>query len=78
MVRQLIEGLKYIWQDRTILAILTITSLWNLLIFPYNSQLSVMALDFLGVGVEGLGMLTGAASLGQLAASILLAYFSAS
>jgi MFS family permease len=73
MVKLLLEGFKYIWKDRTILAILTITSLWNLLIFPYNSQLSVMARDVLGVGVAGLGILTGAVSIGQLVASFFLA-----
>lgn len=72
-VRSLLEGLKYVWRDKTILAILTMTSLWNLLIASISTVLTpIIARDILDVGTAGFGMLMGAASLGQVLGALAL------
>ncbi len=78
VVRNLIEGIRYVKGHNALLAIVLVTILMNLLLFPYVQLIPVIARDVLHIGpglmgtllaVEGLGALIGAvviASIGNI------------
>jgi MFS family permease len=55
MWRQIAAGLRYARQDSAVWAVLVITVLMNMLLFPYMTLLSVFAENVLHVGPIGLG-----------------------
>ncbi|HEY64677.1 MAG TPA: MFS transporter [Caldilineae bacterium] len=67
------EGLAYIVQDRVVSTILTLFGASGLLAIPYITLLPVFARDILGVGPEGLGLMTGAIGVGALTSGLMLA-----
>jgi predicted MFS family arabinose efflux permease len=73
MWRDMASGLRYARADRVVWAVLVITILMNLLVFPYITLLSVFAEQVLHVGPVGLGQLGAlngvGAALGLLALS---------
>lgn len=72
MRRELAAGLAYVRGDAAIWAVLTITLVMNLLLFPYQALLSVFAEDVLRVGPVGLGALGAANGVGAVLALFLL------
>ena len=42
LVKDLIEGIKYIFQSSTLITVLIVTIIMNALVFTYQSQLSVI------------------------------------
>lgn len=64
MWRELAAGLEYARADRVIWAVLVITVLMNLLLFPYHGLLSVFAEQVLHVGPVGLGYMGAANGIG--------------
>jgi MFS family permease len=71
--RNLLEGLRYARQDRTILAVICITVVMNLLLFNYVPLVPVIARDVLHVDPLLMGALQAAEGLGALVGSILIA-----
>jgi flavin reductase (DIM6/NTAB) family NADH-FMN oxidoreductase RutF/predicted MFS family arabinose efflux permease len=72
-----LDGFKFIRQHPTILWLILITALPMLVIGVHGSLLVVYAREFLRVGSEGLGYLTGAIGIGTLAGSLGLGIFGA-
>jgi MFS family permease len=73
MLRNLMEGFRYVRQTPTLLSIVWITVVVNLLLFPYMPMVSVMARDVLQVGATLMGILQAAQGLGAAVGSILIA-----
>lgn len=69
----IVEGLAYIWRDRTILSLLVVANLPIFLGMPYMALMPIIADDVLGVGASGLGLLMSAAGIGALVGSLLIA-----
>lgn len=69
----LFEGFRYCWRTRDLFEAMTVISLANLAGLSFVQLLPSFARDSLGVGPEGLGMLTSAMGGGALAGSLLLA-----
>lgn len=70
-VRSLIDGLKYVGGNQTVLMLLVIAFLLNLLAAPYRySFLPLFAHYVLDVGPAGYGMLTAMAGFGALVAGL--------
>jgi MFS family permease len=69
----LAAGLREVRERPAIRAVLSITLLMNLLVFPYQQMLPVFARDVLAVGPELLGLLVAMDGLGALAGSLGLA-----
>jgi MFS family permease len=70
--RELAAGLAYVRRDAAMWAVLLITLVMNLLLFPYQTLLSVFAEDVLRVGPVGLGALGAANGVGAVLALFLL------
>ena len=71
--RNLLEGFRYVRQNRTIKATLYITVVMNVLLFPYVQMVPVMARDVLHVDAALMGALQAAEGLGALVGAVLLA-----
>ncbi|MEZ4863196.1 MAG: MFS transporter [Caldilineaceae bacterium] len=66
------HGLRYVRSNQTILAVLLITLVMNLWIFPYTSLLPAFARDVLQQGPVGLGMLSTGTGFGAFLGLILI------
>lgn len=69
--KSLVGGLKYVWDNHTVLMLLVIAFLLNLLAAPYRyAFLPLFARYILDVGPAGYGMLTAMAGFGALVAGL--------
>jgi len=66
-VHSLFEGLRFVWNDSTVLALLSLQAIPAFLIMPYTQLLPVFARDILQAGPEGLGTLMTAMGIGSIA-----------
>lgn len=66
------QGFRYVRHNEPILAVVLITLLMNLLIFPYMSLLPIFARDILQQGPEGLGLLGTATGIGSFTGLLLI------
>lgn len=66
------HGLRYVQSNQTILAVLLITLIMNLWIFPYVTLLPIFARDILQQGPVGLGMLSTGTGIGAFLGLILI------
>ena len=62
--RDLVTGMRYSWAQPTLLAVIFITIVMNLLLFPYRHMMPVVARDDLGVGPLFMGLLQAAPGIG--------------
>ena len=69
-VRQMIDGLTYVWQNRMVFSTITL-DLFAVLLAGSTALLPVYARDILKVGPEGLGILAAAPAVGATAMAIL-------
>ena len=69
----LAAGVRAAWEEPTVRAVLVITVLMNVLLFPYQHMLVVFARDVLSAGPEWLGALVAAEGLGSLAGALVIA-----
>ncbi len=70
-LKSLIGGMKYVWDNQTVLVLLVIAFLLNLLAAPYRyAFLPLFARYVLDTGPAGYGMLTAMAGFGALAAGL--------
>lgn len=70
---QITEGFRYIRTQRTIIAILAITLIFNLLAAPFTSMLPVIGKDEFGLSAFPIGILAAADGAGGLVGSIMIA-----
>jgi predicted MFS family arabinose efflux permease len=73
VLRNLGEGLIYVWRSPVIRGVVAVTLVMNLLGFPYQNMVPVIAKQVLGLGPQLTGLLLAADGLGALMASLLVA-----
>jgi MFS family permease len=73
MWRNLLDGLRYVRGQRTMLALLLLSAVPAVLVLNYLVLLPVYAKDVLGTGPAGLGMMTAAVGIGALAGATTIA-----
>ncbi len=73
MMSDLLEGLKFVKNNQTMLILITMVGITSLFGISYVILMPVFAKDVLGVGVKGFGMLMSSAGLGALSAALILA-----
>jgi predicted MFS family arabinose efflux permease len=73
VLRNLMEGLAYVLRTPVILGVLAITALMNLMAFPYQHMVPVVAKQVLGLGPQLTGLLLAADGLGALSGSLVIA-----
>ncbi len=76
ILRNLIEGIRYVASEATLLAVVLITVFMNLLLFPYQQLIPVVAAEVLYVGPALMGLLLAFEGLGALTGSIGIASWS--
>ena len=69
----LLDGFGEVLKDQAMVGVLAITIAMNLLFFPYQQLLPVVAVDVLGSGSVGLGALAAADGVGSLGGTLLIA-----
>ena len=72
-VRQIIDGFKYVWNERFLLGCVTL-DLFAVLMGGATALLPVFARDILHVGSEGLGIMRGAPAIGAALVAIVLSW----
>ena len=73
--RNLIEGVNYVRKDRTIMAVIFITVIMNLFLFPYMQIMPVIAVDVLQIDYGRMGLLQAVDGFGALIGAVLVAAF---
>lgn len=73
IIKNLIDGFRYIRQTPILLAVVWITVAMNFLLFPYMPMVSVIARDVLHVGPTLMGILQAAQGLGAVTGAISIA-----
>ena len=68
--QDLLEGLRYVREDPTVLALIALQAIPSFLIMPYVQLLPIFARDILGAGPEGLGTLMTAGGVGSVLGSL--------
>lgn len=76
IIRNLVEGIRYVCSEATLLAVVLITVFMNLLLFPYQQLIPVVASEVLFVGPTLMGLLLAFEGLGALMGSIGIASWS--
>lgn len=71
--QNLIDGLRYVKSNRTVLLILSIEIVTDTFAFSYYTMLPVFARDILGVGAPGLGFMMSASGVGALLGLVVVA-----
>ncbi len=74
MYRDIAEGVKFIRSEPGLLRLILMVSTFSLFGLPFISQLPVFAVEILGSGAGGLGLLIGASGSGAFLMALLLAY----
>jgi len=75
LTKDLIEGIKYIFESRTLITVLVVTIIMNSLVFTYQSQLSVIVQNNLSDLPIILGILAALEGLGATFGTLLIASF---
>jgi MFS family permease len=75
LTKDLIEGIKYIFESRTLVTVLIVTIIMNSLVFTYQSQLSVIVQNNLSDLPIILGVLAALEGLGATFGTLLIASF---
>lgn len=69
----IVEGLRYVRRETTILTVLVLTLVMVFLSMPYMMLLPLFTEDILKVGASGMGILMSVSGIGAMASSIVLA-----
>lgn len=72
-LRQIIEGLVYVWRERFLLGCITL-DLFAVMLAGATALLPVFARDILFVGPEGLGLMRAAPALGAASVALILSF----
>ncbi len=69
------EGIRHVWSDPVIFAVMTTAMVPRLFAMPYQALLPIFQKDVLQVGPEGLGLMMAAPGLGAMLAMLSVAHF---
>ena len=69
----MVEGLRYVGQNRMLIILLSVPSFMSLLALPFIVLMPVLARDLLHVGASGLGYLMAGAGIGAVISALTLA-----
>ena len=72
-ITNLVEGIRYVARTPALMAMVLITVIMNLLLFPYMYMVPVVAKDVLEVGPDLMGLLHAMPGLGTLIGSVFIA-----
>jgi predicted MFS family arabinose efflux permease len=70
--QSLLQGVRYVWDDPTFLALTSLQAIPAFLIMPYTQLLPIFARDILHTGPDGLGMLMMANGIGSVFGAVLI------
>jgi predicted MFS family arabinose efflux permease len=70
--QSLLEGLRYVWEDSTVLALTGLQAIPAFLIMPYTQLLPIFARDILHTGPDGLGTLMAANGIGSVVGAVVI------
>lgn len=73
---QLLEGLRYVLADKSILVVMLVALAVFTFVMPYNTLMPILADKVLDIGAQGFGMLLSVAGIGALAGGLTVAAFS--
>ena len=73
VIRNLVDGFRYVRGHRTILAAVLVTAMMNFAVFSYIQMVPVIGRDTLGVGPGLIGVLMAADGVGGLIGTVLIA-----
>lgn len=76
LIRELIEGLRYVRRNQRILGTLLITVIINMWAFPFATMVPVIGRDDLALSPSWVGFLASAEGSGAFAGAMLIAWFS--
>jgi len=68
--QNLLEGLRYVWGDSTVLALTALQAIPSFLIMPFTQLLPIFARDILHTGPEGLGLLMMSNGIGSVLGAV--------
>jgi MFS family permease len=69
------EGLAWVRRDRPLLGVLSITVIFNVFGWPFNSMIPVIGTDYLRLEEKGVGLLASCDGVGGLAGALVAARF---
>ena len=72
-LRNLTDGLRYLFSEKTLFGIMLLVSMPTIFAFPYQMMLPLFAQQILQVGPTGLGLLSAGVGIGALVTALLLA-----
>jgi predicted MFS family arabinose efflux permease len=70
----LMEGVRYVWDDPTVLALMALQAIPAFLIMPYTQLLPIFARDILHTGPDGLGVLMMANGVGSVLGAVAIVF----
>ena len=70
--QSLMEGVRYVWEDSTVLALTSLQAIPAFLIMPYTQLLPIFAKDILHTGPDGLGTLMMSNGIGSVIGSVII------
>jgi MFS family permease len=75
VVARIVEGLLLVRRDRKLIAILSITVIYNVFGWPFTAMIPVIGQDSLHLGAKGIGVLASMDGIGALGGSIAIALY---
>jgi MFS family permease len=69
-VHNLLEGLRYVWEERRVLGLISLQAIPAFLLMPFTQLLPIFARDILQAGPQGLGTLLAASGIGAVLGSL--------
>ena len=74
VLARIIEGLVLVRRDRRLIAVLTITVIYNMFAWPASSMVPVIGHDSLHLGAAGVGLLTSMSGVGAFCGAVAIAF----
>jgi len=75
VLTRMVEGILSAWRDPRLVAILTITVIYNVFGWPFTSMIPVIGQDNLHLGARGIGVLASMDGIGAFCGSIAIALY---
>ena len=75
VIARILEGLLLVRRDRKLIAILSITVIYNVFGWPFTAMIPVIGQDSLHLGAKGIGVLASMDGIGALCGSIAIALY---
>jgi MFS family permease len=75
VLARMIEGFLLVRDDPRLIAILTITVIYNVFGWPFTAMIPVIGQDNLGLGASGIGMLASMDGIGAFCGALVIAFF---